>query len=98
MTLLENIWENKYQILKGIYNRLFKRGKTKAEANRRLAICAKCPFNSENTDKRPFGELPYSHCIECGCSLLVKPYSLESECPRGYWEGNNLEEYNKIKK
>lgn len=77
---LKDIWENKHLILQGVVNRMF--SPNKELANRRLRICASCPFNSENSgDKTP----PYKHCTKCGCALALKPYVENAKCPLNYW-------------
>lgn len=83
--LLKNIWVNKSTILKALWNRFFNPTKVRNLANYRLQICEQCPFNSVNTTKRRFGNLPYQHCTMCGCALYLKTFSAESKCPIGRW-------------
>lgn len=85
-SLLYNIWKNRTNILKGLLNRIYVKSNIKILAEERLSICESCPFSSENATKRPYGKLPYTHCTACGCSLNVKPYAPQAECPKGKWE------------
>lgn len=85
-SLLYNIWNNRVSILKGLLNKIYAKPNVKLLAQERLDICEGCSFNSKNTTNRPYGKLPYIHCTACGCSLNVKPYAPQAECPKGKWE------------
>ncbi len=55
-------------------------------AKERLAICRKCPFDSENGKKQGYTTVrPDEHCMECACNLEWKSRSLSSECPHKFW-------------
>ena len=86
---MEFEWE---KIVEGWRNNLFPPEKLKeiiAEtAKERLAICAKCPLQSDNakvlgTYKGMRFDL---HCTHCGCPLQAKVKSLSSNCPVGNWK------------
>lgn len=54
----------------------------------RRLICATCPFMSKNATESGIYKTDRSdeHCIHCGCPILTKTASLESNC--------GLEDYN----
>ena len=53
----------------------------------RLAICATCPWQSDNFKAEGKTLLrPDLHCTNCGCTLIAKTKSLASKCPIGKWE------------
>jgi hypothetical protein len=85
---LKQVWANKEAILEGLKNLLFAKGKVRVVAEKRRKICRVCPYASNNS-KSPY-KLPFKHCTECGCSLLIKPYSMESECPKKFWFSRKL--------
>lgn len=55
----------------------------------RRLICQTCPFNSKNAVLMGFykTERTDEHCIHCGCPIITRTASLESNC--------GIEEYNK---
>lgn len=63
----------------------------------RLAICAGCPFQSDNAKRdQGYKTIRFDlHCISCGCPLQKKSKSLSSSCPKGYWEAvtNDVDRY-----
>ena len=83
--MLKRVWENRKNILQGIINALFASKDIKLMAKARRVICDECPYSSKNTQDRPDGNLPYEHCTKCGCMLLLKTHSQDSECPVGKW-------------
>ena len=56
----------------------------KNEITRRLVICKTCPFMSTNALNDPAinykTDRPDEHCSWCGCNLVLKTSSLESNC------------------
>ena len=58
--------------------------KIKDLAKFRLSRCYTCPFNSNNALESPYS-VPFKHCTKCGCSLALKPYSIDSKCPIKMW-------------
>ena len=70
------------QILSGWGNLLkdemgFLDKETKDMSTKRLLICNNCPIRTENVcDKLKGG---------CGCPIIPKSLSPESDCPKGYW-------------
>lgn len=87
---IKQIWQNRGIILEGIKNRLFARGKVKRIAEKRLAVCNVCQYNSSNSAKSSY-KVPFKHCTLCGCSLNIKPYAMESECPKKFWYSRKLD-------
>ncbi len=81
--MLKRIWENRINILQGLVNRVFSSKEVRELANKRLEKCNPCEFNSENSPVKD--NIPYKHCMKCGCSLGLKPYSKDSKCPIGKW-------------
>lgn len=89
---LKQIWDNKWIILEGLKNLLFSTGKIGYIASKRRTICKVCPFNSKNAKKYKGykSNIPFNHCTECGCSLLIKPYAMGAECPKKFWFSRTL--------
>ena len=89
---LKSIWKNKLTILVGLKNLLFTSGKVGIMAKKRIAICNVCPSNSKNAKKYKSykSNIPFNHCIECGCSLLIKPFAESAECPKKLWFSRKL--------
>ncbi len=71
-------------IYSGWKNHLFPSEKLKdvikEVSDERLSICLLCEFNSTPNKIKMF-----SKCKKCGCPLLQKSKSLQSECPIGKW-------------
>lgn len=88
MQYLKQIWDNKKAILEGLKNLFFAEGKVRVIAEKRRRVCEVCPYSSKNT--KSSYKLPFTHCTVCGCSLLIKPYSMESECPKKFWFSRKL--------
>lgn len=86
---LKRVWNNKQAIKEGIFNLLFAKNPIRFYAKRRRKICDACHYNSSKA-KSSFN-LPYKHCTLCGCSLLIKPYSMESECPKKFWLSRKID-------
>jgi hypothetical protein len=50
-------------------------------AKARMNICSTCEWNSRfHSSVRPD-----VHCVKCGCTLVAKVRSMESECPIAKW-------------
>ncbi len=82
--ILKQIWQNKGNILSGIFNTLFKEDKIEQVYKNRKSICNKCEHIDNVGDKCAVtGTNPC--CALCGCSLAFKLRSLDSECPVGKW-------------
>lgn len=86
---LKNVYTNRLAILEGIYNVLFAKRHIKVIAKKRQAICAVCPYNSANSKEK--SNIPYTHCTICGCSLKIKPYVMEAECPKKFWLSRKID-------
>lgn len=54
---------------------------SKAEKDRRLSICQRCPH------REPKGDVPQAKwvCTQCGCWLDLKSEWRSQACPLGYW-------------
>lgn len=87
MKLLNNIiqiWKNKWKILQGLFNRIFKTKNVEAIAAARMKICKGCVDIDHKGDKCMVpGTAPC--CKVCGCSLETATRSLAYECPKQYW-------------
>lgn len=61
----------------------------KQEIERRMGICATCPFMSENAKNNPAmnykSEREDEHCSLCGCNIILKTSSLLSDCGIAYY-------------
>lgn len=88
LSYLKQVWENRQAILEGIYNYIFAQGRLRAIAKKRRKICKVCPYSSGNT--KSSYKLPFEHCTLCGCSLLIKPYTMSTECPKRFWFSRKL--------
>lgn len=51
----------------------------KSIVDSRIAICNSCSYAVKEENK-------LIKCGDCGCGLPEKCYSLDSECPKGYWK------------
>lgn len=89
---LISIWQNRSAIIQGMRNFLFAKGKVREIAAKRREFCKICPFASHNAKRLAAYKscIPFRHCTLCGCSLLIKPYSLESECPKKIWQAEKI--------
>lgn len=83
--LIRQIIKNREDIVYAIHNMLFSSKADRDLAKERLKVCKQCPFYSKNTKERPYGKLPYTHCIKCGCFDKAKVYGPNS-CPINYWK------------
>lgn len=82
MSLLQNIWKNKVQILEGLINRVQAKEEVEQIAKQRLSICKACPYNSTNAKSTGYKTTrPDDHCLQCGCNLDIKTHCLSCECP-----------------
>lgn len=93
ISYLKKIWQNRFAIINGVKNKLFASKELKQIASQRTITCLNCPWNSANTRRAGQPEevinrydLPFNHCVECGCSIAFKPYSEDAECPKGFWK------------
>lgn len=64
----------------------------------RLAICAVCPLNSKNKEKKTarwyllsFLNLRNDFCTHCGCELKAKASEELEMCPQGKWKQEIIE-------
>lgn len=93
--LLRKGIENADQVFDGAKGKILKQFKLlsndkKEEIIRRMDICSKCPYNSDNATysdeyKALFGKHYEhvrfdTHCSLCGCNLELKTASLSSAC------------------
>lgn len=74
------------EIWGGIRNALFTDPKVEEIAEKRNAICDTCESKVVDSDSEAF-----NRCYECGCMLVLKTRSLDSECPLGKWKRYNGE-------
>lgn len=88
ISYLKQVWENKSIIFEGIRNLLFAKGKIRIIAKKRRKVCSVCPYSSQNT--KSSYKLPFKHCTICGCSLAIKPFAMEAECPKKFWFSRKL--------
>ena len=76
---MRKIWKNKWKILEGLKNRIFKKAYIEKIYRERLSICAVCPFiDVDGDDCYVPGTAPC--CNKCGCELATKLRSLSSGC------------------
>lgn len=61
------------KILEGWHNVIFENPEIERLAKGRAEICAECKMNIMNT------------CMKCGCPLVAKLRSKESDCPLKLW-------------
>lgn len=79
MINLKILWKNKWHIIQGVKNKLFKKAHIERIAAERSSICAACPELDEKGIKCMMpGTQPC--CGKCGCSLAFKLRDLTSEC------------------
>lgn len=79
-SLIKKIWENKFLIIQGLFNKIFKRDRVEKIYKKRFKICSSCDLiDHTGTKCAVTGTQPC--CGECGCSLSLKLRSLDSECP-----------------
>ena len=78
------IYKQRFQILEGIKNNIFKRKHVEEIAAKRLELCKACDFLDLKGDSCI---VPSTQpcCKECGCSLKLKVRSLSSFCPINKW-------------
>lgn len=82
MSLINNIWKNKHQILEGLINKVQAKEEIEEIANARLSICRACPYDSTNAKSTGYHtSRPDEHCLQCGCNLDIKTHCLSCECP-----------------
>ena len=76
---MKKLWENKWKILEGLNNRLFKKQYIEKIYQERFFICSVCPHFDEKGDKCYVpGTAPC--CSKCGCELATKLRSLSCGC------------------
>lgn len=92
--LIPTIIENRGKILEGIVNEVRMEMGTfpsdeQDEVIRRRAICAGCPYFSENAKKSELYATMRTdeHCIMCGCNIKAKTACLTCNC--------GIEKYNR---
>ena len=82
---IKKIWQNKFEILEGIKNSVFKKEAVEEIAEERFKECLRCPhIDKEGTKCDVQGTQPC--CGDCGCSLKFKTRSLSSSCPKDVWD------------
>lgn len=69
------------KITEGIYNSIVVKEEVASIADKRRAICNKCPNNTK-------GLIP--QCSICNCILKWKTHSMSAACPIGKWEAEIL--------
>lgn len=88
---LENVVSSNINYYKDVFGALPEHQKD--EAQRRLAICTNCPFNSKNrwwTDTQGNEHTHYNttredeHCTACGCPIEKKIFSFNEKCGLSY--------------
>jgi len=90
-----NIWKNKYQILEGLKNKLFKKEHVEAVAKERTDICLKCPYYDPLGKSKKATIKGTPSCSICGCTIELKTRCLSCECPVKKWlkvTGEKLED------
>lgn len=89
---LKQIWDNRKQIIQGLFFKLFKYNSFVEDiALTRSFVCQHCPkFDVVGTNCMVPGTQPC--CAECGCSLEFKLRSMSAECPLGKWKAVMTEE------
>lgn len=69
-------------ITTGIYNSIIINEQIEEMAEERLAICRRCPFNSEVAKANGQNILRKDeHCLKCGCVLKLKTRYPAAQCP-----------------
>jgi len=82
---LKKIWINKWKILAGLWNNIFRKINTERVFQERLAICGKCPkLDLAGSKCAVPGTAPC--CGVCGCSLDILLRSMDAECEDGKWK------------
>lgn len=96
---MNDIWKNKYKILEGLKNKLFKKQDVEDVAEFRMNICRGCEhLDTEGSNCTVPGTQPC--CGKCGCSLSLKTRSLSLSCPldNPKWDAiTDIETANKVK-
>ena len=76
---LKKLWLNKWKILEGLWNRIFRSAYVEKVARERAEICRTCPhIDWDGKDCYLKGTQPC--CSLCGCQLETKLRSLSSGC------------------
>ena len=76
---ITTVWKNKWHILSGVWNTIYKKRHIERVSADRLAICAFCPeIDLEGKKCMMPGTQPC--CGKCGCSLALKTRDLSSSC------------------
>ncbi len=78
------IWNNKWDILTGIWNSIFKNRKTERLSKSRMEICNKCP-HIDHTGNKCFAPGTQPCCSICGCKLAWKTRVPSEICDAGKW-------------
>jgi len=82
--MLNQIFQNRKQILEGIKNNIFKKDHVEVIANGRLNICKSCDnYTTGDAGCLVIGTSPCCNKLTggCGCSLSLKTRALSSGCP-----------------
>jgi len=96
ISYLKQIWVNRRLIWEGLVTWLKLSGIKEVIAIERINICNGCVYNSKNFKVNPQSEgelypVPFKHCTLCGCSLMIKPYAMEAECPKKFWLSRKID-------
>ena len=67
--------------------------KVAKERAKKCAVCPHADYINKNKKTVVVGDNVYSvksmKCKVCGCALSAKVRSMDSECPRGFWQARN---------
>lgn len=98
LKLIPTAIKNSDKIIEGIVNKvennlgLLPEDEQKVIAHR-LLICQTCPYMSENARTNPAilykSDRADEHCIHCGCNIMLKTSSLQSNCGIEIWNRNH---------
>lgn len=91
MNKFKEIWKNKWLILEGVKNTIFKKRYVEKVSKERMDICNACD-QLDRIGDNCLWEGTQPCCSECGCSLEYKTRSLSSECPLGHWKALEKED------
>lgn len=79
LQIIIKIWKNKFKILEGLKNKVFKKKYVEKIYNERMEICKACPF-IDNLGVHCYVPDTNPCCSKCGCNLNLKLRSLSSSC------------------
>lgn len=91
MSRIKTLWNNKWKIMEGVMNDIFKKEHVELIAAKRLDICKTCD-ELDTTGKTCMVPGTQPCCGLCGCSLEFKTRSLSSKCDMGKWIAEVSEE------